>query len=76
MKEKIKQILCKVNSKVETYEGENLVKDMEIDSHDIFNIVVDLEETFEMEISPIYLKVSNFNSVERIERMIREIKGC
>lgn len=76
MKEKIKQILCKVNPKVEAYEGEHLVKDMEIDSHDIFNIVVDLEEAFGIEISPIYLKMSNFTSVEKIEKMIQEIKGC
>lgn len=76
MKEKIKQILCKVNPKVEAYEGEDLVKDMEIDSHDIFNIVVDLEEAFGIEISPIYLKMSNFTSVEKIEKMIQEIRGC
>ena len=75
MKEKIIEVLSKVNPDIATYEGENLISDMGIDSHDIFNIVVGLEEIFDVEIEPIYLKVSNFTSIEKIEKMIQEIKG-
>lgn len=76
LKQKIKEIIGKVNPEIYMYEGDNLVGDMGIDSHDIFNIVIDLEEEFDIEIEPIYLKSSNFSSLEKIEKMILTIKGC
>lgn len=75
MKQKIMKVLNEIKTDVELDEGMDLIKSMEIDSHDIFNIIVGLEEAFEIEIDPTYLKVSNFSSVERIEKMICEIKN-
>ena len=75
MEQKIREILCKANPEIESYEGEDIIGDMGIDSHDIFNIVIGISPQG-IEINPIYLKVSNFTSLSRIEKMIREIKGC
>lgn len=73
-KEKIKEILCKVKPYVEIQEDDELIQTMGIDSHDIFNIVVALEEAFNIRIEPTCLKVSNFSSLERIEKMICDIQ--
>lgn len=73
MKKKIIEVLNEVNEEIGSYEGNDMISDLGIDSHDIFNIVVGLEEKFEIEISPLLLKTENFASLEAIEQMIRDI---
>lgn len=73
MKDKIREALKSINPEFESYDGNNLFKDLGIDSHDIFNVVVSLEEMFEIEIPPIYMRMENFESLDKIEAMIREI---
>lgn len=73
MKEKIREALKGINSGFENYNGNNLFEDLGIDSHDIFNVVVSLEEAFDIEIPPIYMRMENFESLDKIEAMIREI---
>lgn len=75
MKEIIIKVLQEVKGNIQIDIKDNLITNLGIDSHDIFNIVVKLEEAFDIEIEPIYLRVSNFSSVEKLEEMIKQIKG-
>lgn len=75
MYEEIRSVLAEINPEFETYEGDNLFEDMEIDSHDIFNVVVALEDAFGIEIDPVFLKMENFMSFESIAAMIERIKN-
>ena len=47
---------------------------MGIDSHDIFNVVMNLEAAFDIEIAPVYMRMENFMSIAKIEKMIQEIQ--
>lgn len=73
MKDKIREALKGINPEFETYDGSNLFEDLGIDSHDIFNVVVSLEDAFDIEIPPIYMRMENFESLDKIEDMILEI---
>lgn len=73
VEEKIREALKDINPEFEKYNGNNLFEDLGIDSHDIFNVVINLEEAFHIEISPIYMRMDNFASIEKIEAMIQEI---
>lgn len=73
MIEKIREALKEINPEFQNYDGSNLFEDLGIDSHDIFNVVVSLEEAFDIEIPPIYMRMENFESLGKIEAMIREI---
>lgn len=75
MYEEIRSVLAEINPEFESYEGDNLLEDMEIDSHDIFNVVVALEDAFGIEIDPVFLKMENFMSFESIAAMIERIKN-
>lgn len=74
MQQKIREVLNKVKPGMEIGESDDLIRVLGIDSHDIFNIIAELEEMFHIEIEPIYLKAVNFSSIARIEKMIYEIK--
>lgn len=74
MKDEIRKALKGINPEFESYDGDNLFEDLGIDSHDIFNVVVSLEEAFGIEIPPIYMRMENFESLDKIEAMIREVQ--
>lgn len=74
MKDEIREALKGINPEFESYDGDNLFEDLGIDSHDIFNVVVSLEEAFGIEIPPIYMRMENFESLDKIESMIREVQ--
>lgn len=73
MKDKIREALKEINPEFQNYNGSNLFEDLGIDSHDIFNVVVSLEEAFDIEIPPTCMRMENFESLDKIEAMIREI---
>lgn len=74
MEQKIRETLAEINPKFMDYDGDNMCADLGIDSHDIFNVVVNLETAFGIEIEPIYMRMENFMSIGKIEAMIREIQ--
>ena len=74
MEQKIRTAIARVNSMAISCPGNDLILELGIDSHDIFNIIVELEEEFDIEIEPIYLRAENFNSFLSIENMICEIR--
>lgn len=74
MEQKIREVLVEINPEFMNYTGDNLCGDLGIDSHDIFNVVMNLETAFDIEIEPVYLRMENFMSIGKIEAMIREIQ--
>ena len=74
MEQKIREVLAESKPECMSYNGDNLCGDLGIDSHDIFNVVMNLETAFEIEIEPIYMRMENFMSIGKIEAMIREIQ--
>lgn len=74
MEQKIREVLAEINPEFMNYNGDNLCGDMGIDSHDIFNVVMNLETAFDIEIEPVYLRMENFMSIGKIEAMIQEIQ--
>ncbi len=75
MEQKIREALAEINSEFMSYSGDNLCGDLGIDSHDIFNVVMSLETAFGIEIEPLYMRMENFMSIEKIEAMIQEIQN-
>ena len=73
MEEEIRNALKEIDPKFGDYKGNNLIEDMGIDSHDIFNLVVCLEDAFDIKIPPTALRLENFTSVEKIMSMLKEI---
>lgn len=73
MEQRIRSVIAKVNPKALECKGTDLISEIGIDSHDIFNIVVELEEEFDIEIDPTFLKAENFCSLANIEKMILEL---
>ena len=73
MEQKIREALAEINPEFMNYSGENLCGDLGIDSHDIFNVVMNLENAFDIEIEPVYMRMENFMSIEKIADMIAKI---
>lgn len=73
MEQKIREALAEINPGFMNYDGDNLCADLGIDSHDIFNVVMNLETAFDIEIEPVYMRMDNFMSIGKIEAMIQEI---
>ncbi|CUU91827.1 hypothetical protein [Campylobacter hyointestinalis] len=74
--QEIIEILKSLRSDVDFENGENLVSDGIITSFDILQIVMELEEKFDIQIEPQYIEPENFNSAKAIERMIVELKNA
>lgn len=74
MEQKIREALAEINPEFMNYTGDNLCGDLGIDSHDIFNVVMNLETAFDIEIEPVYLRMENFTSIGKIEAMVQEIQ--
>lgn len=73
MEQKIREALAKINPEFMNYSGDNLCGDLGIDSHDIFNVVMNLEDAFGIEIEPVHMRMENFMSIEKIADMIEKI---
>lgn len=75
MGEKVIEVLCGVNSEI----GKNLDVDLLaagiIDSFEIVNLVVELEEAFEIEIDPELVIPENFQTVDAIVKLVESIVG-
>lgn len=72
MKERIIDAILSVVPGIETYNGDNMIEDLGIDSHDIFNIVIAIEDEFDIEIPPTKLKIAYFTTVESIVELVEE----
>lgn len=75
MKE-ITEILQSVRDDIDFTSATNLVSDGIITSFDILQIVMKLEEEFDIEIEPQYIEPENFNSAKAIKEMIEKLKNA
>lgn len=68
MKEKVLEILKNVNPNIK--EGVNLIESGIIDSFEVVNIVMELEEAFDIEIDAENVTAENFQSVDTIVALL------
>ncbi len=73
MEEKILKILGDLNEEALNYKGDNLYKDGILDSIQVIDLVVQLEEDFEMEIAPEMVILENFANKDTIINLIKKI---
>lgn len=74
MKEKVLEALSQVIDDIESHQDEDLLAKGIIDSFDIVNIVVELEDAFGIEIDAEYVIPENFKSVDAITELVENIQ--
>lgn len=68
------EILNEINPDID-YENEtNLIDGKMLDSFSIIRLIGEICDTFDIEISPKWMRNENFNSVERMWKMIQTIQ--
>jgi acyl carrier protein len=67
-------ILTECNADVDFETCDTLIDDGILDSFDIVNIVSELNETFDIEISPVDIVPDNFNSAEAMWDMVQRLQ--
>ncbi len=73
IREKVLEILCEANPKISDHVEADLLKEGYIDSFEIVNIVMALEDTFEIEIDPELIVPENFQTLSCITQLIEQI---
>ena len=66
--------LTEVNADGDVETGETLIEDGILDSLDIVSIVGELNDTFDIEITPVDIVPENFNSAEAMWEMIQRLQ--
>ena len=72
--EQLLEILTEVNSDVDYETCDTLIDDGIFDSFDIVSIVGELDDTFDIEITPVDIIPDNFNSAEAMWDMIQRLQ--
>jgi len=72
--EKLLEILNEVNADVDFASCESLIDDGILDSFDIVSIVGELNDAFDVEISPVDIIPKNFNSAKAMWAMIERLQ--
>lgn len=75
MREKVIEILCEINNEIKDNLEVDLLAAGFIDSFEIVNLVVELEEAFDMEIDPELVVPENFQTVDAIVELVENIIG-
>lgn len=73
MKEKVLEVLQSVNEAI--VDGAELIESNIIDSFEIVNIVMELEEAFEIEIDADDVIAENFETVDAITALVEKYKN-
>jgi acyl carrier protein len=71
--EQLMEILMDINPDIDYKNEKNLIDGKVLDSFSIVNLVSQISETFDIEISPKYLVPEYFNSVDAMWKMIQTI---
>jgi len=72
--EELIEILNEVNADVDFENCESLIDDSILDSFDIVSIVGELNDAFDVEISPVDIIPKNFNSAKAMWAMIERLQ--
>ncbi len=75
IQEEVLAILCESNPRIKDNVDADLLKEGYIDSFEIVNIVMALEDTFEIEIDPELIVPENFQTLSCITQLIEQITG-
>lgn len=70
MKEKIEKILAGIDEEILTYSGDHMLTDGIINSFELFELVSDLEDEFDMEIDAAYVVEEHFGNMEKIIKLV------
>lgn len=73
IQEEVLAILCESNPRIKDNVDADLLKEGYIDSFEIVNIVMALEDTFEIEIDPELIVPENFQTLGCITQLIEQI---
>ena len=73
--EELIEILEDIQPGVDYKTYEKLIDDHVLDSFGILSLVSEIEDAFDIEVSPAELVPDNFNSAERLWKMIQRLKG-
>ena len=73
--EKLIEILEEIAPGVDYENCTTLIDDHILDSFGILSLVSELEDEFDIEISPTELVPENFNSAEKLWEMVTRLKG-
>ena len=74
MKEKLLNVLTEIRSDVDFENEKKLIDDGVLDSFDIIQIVTDINENFDVEISVDELLPENFNDIEAMMELITKLQ--
>ena len=72
--EQLLEILEEINPDVDYATEKNLIDGKVLDSFSIVNLIMEISDTFDIEISPKYLVPENFNSAQAMWNMIQTIR--
>ena len=75
LREKILEILTEVRPDIDFENETELVSGNILESFDIVQIVAELDDEFDIEISPKDLTAENFNSLDALEELIERLSG-
>ena len=73
MKEQVLEILQELKPGVDFTSSTSLVDDGLLDSLDVMNLSVELNDEFDIEITPLDVVPENFNSVEAITALVERL---
>ncbi len=76
MREKILEILNEVRPDVDFENETELVSSNILESFDIVQIVAELDDEFDIEITPKDLVAENFNSLDALEELIERLQDA
>jgi len=71
--DKVLEILEEIKSGVDFENEKGLIDNDILDSFDILSIVGELEDTFDIEVTPVDIVPSNFNSAESLWAMVQRL---
>lgn len=72
--EELLEILEEINPDVDYENEKNLIDGKVLDSFSIINLIAEICDSFDIEISPKWMRNENFNSVEAMWKMIQAIQ--
>lgn len=75
MREKLLEILTEVRPDIDFENESELVSGNILESFDIVQIVAELDDEFDIEVSPKDLTAENFNSLDALEELIERLSG-
>lgn len=75
MKEQLLKLLNEVRPNVDFEKEKKLIDDSVLDSFDIIQIVMDMNETFDVEIQVEDLEPENFNDIEAMMELITRLQN-